>query len=244
MRSKHSAKRARGSSSARAETSHQVAPELAAERSIRERLAYELHDGVCQELAAINFLLSPVLATARRIDPGLTGHLEYVAQRVAATLEAARALALDWAGPSTPCEANLQQALEAEARALRTVHDVDIGIDASIVARCPPDTEAVAQLCKIAREAIHNAIRHGKARHVEVELRDLGIRWGLEICSDGAGNFAGAPRWDGLGIRSMRHRAKRLDGTLEISRRTSRGLRVLVCWPKVRATECANRERP
>lgn len=216
----------------------------AAAGGLREQLAYELHDGVCQELFAIKLLLSPVLASARRIDPGLGADLESVAERVAATLESARTLALDWAGCCGSRDRELRAALEAEAEALKCDHDIDIEIDLAALAGCPIDPETIAQLRKIAREAMRNAARHGQARHISVALRDLGARWELEIGNDGATRLAQTPRCGSLGIRGMRHRAARLGGTLAIRRRVPRGLRVLVCWPKAGEQPCSSRAPP
>jgi signal transduction histidine kinase len=239
-RSAQKAKRA----TSRARPKAVASPTPGSDRDTREQIAYELHDGVCQELVAITLLLSPVLGKARRVAPTLSADLEYVSQRVAHTLEAARALAQDWAGPSADCGSNLQDALEAEASAVRADHEVDIDVDASAVARWPLDSEVVEQLRKVAREAMRNAVRHGSARRVGLRLRDVGARWQLEICNDGQAPLIAMNRCGALGIRGMRHRAEQLEGTLQIRRRIPHGLRIIVCWPKVRTSDPVSRQRP
>lgn len=75
--------------------------------------------------------------------------------------------------------------------------------------------DAVANLCFIVREAITNAVRHGRSRNVVVTLERRDARWLLAIADDGARPRAGRAREEGLGLRSMRHRAALIGGVLE-----------------------------
>lgn len=80
-------------------------------------------------------------------------------------------------------------------------------------------------LFHIAKEAVHNALRHGRARHVAIRLgADSGVMT-LEIRDDGVGLPAPEVRPRGLGLRIMAHRAEiigwnfsirsgQLDGTI------------------------------
>jgi signal transduction histidine kinase len=65
--------------------------------------------------------------------------------------------------------AGLVVALGEMAANVRTLH----GIEARFVVRGEPpacDNLAAMHLYRIAQEAVHNAVRHGKARHVRVAL--------------------------------------------------------------------------
>ena len=69
---------------------------------------------------------------------------------------------------------------------------------------------------RIVREAMTNAIRHGRATAVTIVLaRDNGVRLMLE--DDGSGLAAGQPDGRGFGLTSMRERAEALGGTVEVS---------------------------
>jgi signal transduction histidine kinase len=85
------------------------------------------------------------------------------------------------------------------------------------------DHAAATHLYRIAQEAISNAIRHGKARRIEIHLKasekritllvkDHGI--GLPPAASPASNRAPAPR--GLGLRIMQYRAGIIGGSLAI----------------------------
>src|SRR5262249_21624779 len=73
---------------------------------------------------------------------------------------------------------------------------------------------------RIAQEALHNALRHADARHVDVRLD-----WGrndsviVEIVDDGHGLHSVRPDEAArrLGIASMRERARAVGGRLEVT---------------------------
>jgi PAS domain S-box-containing protein/diguanylate cyclase (GGDEF)-like protein len=225
MRTRRAAKKAKVSSES------QLAPSDAVARE-REHLAYELHDGVCQQLSGISFLLEPLLGPVAQFDPGVARELEYVATQLREAARTARTLADDRAGGTERESADLQGALQVHAARLQAAHGVTIKVDASALSSQPLSGIAVSELTKLAREAMCNAIRHGRARAIIVLLKDTGHDWQLEISDDGVAPAGDFMRRGGLGLRSMRHRAARLQGTFEIRRLAPRGTRLRVSWPK------------
>jgi signal transduction histidine kinase len=198
----------------------------------REHLAYELHDGVCQQLAGISFLLGPLIGPVVRLDPGVARELEHIATLLREAIQTARTLTHDRAGGSERESSDLQGALQVHAARLQAAHGVAITVDATALSSRPLSGIAVSELTKLAREAMRNAIRHGRARSITVRLNDAGLDWQLEISDDGVGLPRDFARRGGLGLRSMRHRAARLQGTFEIVRLAPRGTRLRVSWPK------------
>jgi signal transduction histidine kinase len=82
----------------------------------------------------------------------------------------------------------------------------------------------------IAGEALSNAARHGRARHVAVRaLRDNG-RFVLTVEDDGRG-FVDTAVNDGFGLRNMRDRARLLGGELAIHSSPSGGTQVKLTVP-------------
>ena len=72
-------------------------------------------------------------------------------------------------------------------------------------------------LLRISREAIANAVRHGRARTISVQLREGESVW-LRVTDDGDGFDLSAPRSSqSFGLTSMRERAESLGGRFEIS---------------------------
>ena len=71
-------------------------------------------------------------------------------------------------------------------------------------------------LYRIAQEAIHNAIRHGIARTIEISLQKNGSMAMLSIQDDGCGVSRAPAGSDGMGISIMKYRSHLIGGNLEI----------------------------
>ena len=188
----------------------------------RERIARDIHDGVAQDLAFI-------LQHARRLSskPGASLTMNPLVTAAERALDECRhAIAsLTRTGDEPLAEALTLTAVETAGREGALVEtDVDAGI------RVPAATQEA--LLRVAREAIINAIRHGRAETIKVELReDPEIR--LTISDDGVGfdvaRAAGAP--GRFGLRSMEARIRALGGELRIDAEPGRGARIEVSLP-------------
>jgi signal transduction histidine kinase len=83
--------------------------------------------------------------------------------------------------------------------------------------------DAVANhLYRIAQEAVNNAIKHGNASRILIDLRPLidsdGEGVTLSITDDGMGLPEDAGSSPGMGLHIMNYRAKTMGGTLRIQR--------------------------
>ena len=91
--------------------------------------------------------------------------------------------------------------------------------------------KAKEQLYFIAREAANNAARHAQAEHITIQLNSDDSGWALRIQDDGKGfpedqAVAGegtCPATSGMGLRTMRHRAKLIGAQFEIISAPSQG---------------------
>jgi signal transduction histidine kinase len=88
---------------------------------------------------------------------------------------------------------------------------VDVTVDAEL---SPLDPEVEAAAYRIALEAVTNARRHSAADHGTVRLSTDNGQLRVEVSDDGHG-LPAASR-DGIGLTSMRHRAERLNGELDV----------------------------
>lgn len=172
----------------------------------RRRVARDLHDGVTQEL----YYLKQQGGLLVQRDGE-----DQVARRVAAAadraLEESRATLV---ALSRPVDEPLATTLTTAARlvAERSGAQVEMLADEGI--EVPP--EARESLARIVREATSNAVRHGGARHISLELCG-GAEIRLELRDDGSGFDATAPaRQDAFGLESMRERARALGGRCEV----------------------------
>ena len=95
--------------------------------------------------------------------------------------------------------------------------------------------EAETHLFRIAQEAINNAVRHGKPKHITIFLKaGQGDQCLMEIQDDGVGIGVKKPRQrEGIGIRVMRYRANLMGGEFSIGQLDGGGTSVLCSFPCV-----------
>ena len=77
------------------------------------------------------------------------------------------------------------------------------------------DNVLATHLFRISQEAINNSFRHGQAKNVAVTLSTAGEKVVLQIKDDGLG-YKQQPKHDGLGLKIMQYRARRIGGSFEI----------------------------
>ena len=188
----------------------------------RTRLAREIHDGPLQDLHAVR-----ARATAHATDDGggsdaglvVADEVGAVARELRAIAEGLRPPALGRFGLPAALSSHAARVAERGGTAVR-VHAEE---------GAPPLSDgAAASLFRVAQEAITNAVRHGRARAVEVEYAvepsaDAPERVRLEVRDDGGGLPPGLDPGalaDGghFGLAGMAERASLLGGTLTAER--------------------------
>ena len=89
----------------------------------------------------------------------------------------------------------------------------------------PPSYEE--HLLRIGQEALTNAVRHAKAKHVDLALTFLVDAIRLRIRDDGRG-FRAARNAGGLGLRGIRERVKSMHGRLVLRSEPTAGTTISV----------------
>jgi signal transduction histidine kinase len=188
----------------------------------RRRVARDLHDTVAQELAFISSQMHGFKGQGEEAVV-TTGQIREAVQRA---LDESRGAI---AALSRPVEEPLQVALAhtAEEVAGRLGARVELDLDPRV--GLPPAWEEA--LPRILREAVTNAVRHGKARTVTVTLRDADGIW-LRVADDGEGFDASEPAPEtGFGLTSMKERAESLGGEFRLSSEPGHGTAVEIVLP-------------
>jgi two-component system, LuxR family, sensor kinase FixL len=195
----------------------------------RRRFGRELHDGLGQQLTAVSLL-------AKSLERQLS-QAGQSASHAAQELSELAALALVEVKRQShglfPIELERHGLREALAH-LASVQETALGISCTFGGdggEPLPDTAVALHVYRIAQEAIANAVRHGKARHIRMFLGMKGGLMFLRIEDDGVGIPAPAQRGEGLGIFTMRYRANAISGELHLRRRDRVGTVVTCTWP-------------
>jgi PAS domain S-box-containing protein len=191
----------------------------------QRQIGQELHDGVGQELTGLGLMalsLSqglPEATAEKRTAFRLIAGIDQVHQQVR---ELSRGLI-----PVHVESRGLAAALDDLAA--RTTEASGI----SVTAECPEwvelsDHTAATQLFRIAQEAVSNAVRHARPRHVRLTLRTEPNGLRLRISDDGIGIPGGPDHSYGLGLRIMQYRAGVIGGDLQVGP-SHRGGTVVSC---------------
>ena len=195
----------------------------------RQRLSRELHDSVSQALYGIA-LGSRTARTLLDRDPSRAVEpLEYVLSLAEAGLTEMRALIFELRPEALESE-GLIAALEKQAAALHARHEIRVNIALCDV-EPPMSPETKEALYRIAQEAMQNTVKHAGASNVDLRLEQVDGSVDLEIRDDGSGFDPSGSFPSHLGLRSMRERAVRLGGTLEIESSPGVGTRILTRIP-------------
>lgn len=207
---------------------YEQAQEIAALEE-RQKLARELHDSVSQALYGIALGARTARTLLDGSDPSAAIEpLEYVLAQAHAGLSEMRALIFELRPDALERE-GLVAALAQRADPIRTRHGIEILMELGE----EPDVPFVIKeaLYRIAQEAIHNTTKHAQARHIHLRLERGPDTVTLEVRDDGKG-FDPEGSFPGhLGLRSMRERATRLGGYLQLESSAQGGTSVHVSIP-------------
>jgi signal transduction histidine kinase len=182
----------------------------------RQRIAASLHDGPVQQLIGASLLAANEAGIA---DAERSANLHQVAAAVRDSVASLRSLLVDIYPPSLR-DSGLAAALQDLAGSVGgTDAEVQSVIDIDTAESLPvPAQEAVF---RVAQEALRNAIRHGRARRVRLELQpaDAGLAR-LLVTDDGTGFDPSVPNPSGeqhFGLRLMADAAARCNAELAIA---------------------------
>jgi PAS domain S-box-containing protein len=216
-------------------TDHHLLEREILEISDREqaRIGQDLHDGLCQQLVSLAFdsnSLEQQLA-ARGLPEATTARK--MAQLLDDSITEARAVARGLFPVQLEAD-GLSLALQQLAAGVSARTKVHCRVD------CPQpvlvrDNAVATHLYRIAQEAVNNALKHGQAGSILIQLisHHTGIKLGIE--DDGVGITVKPTTAGGMGLHIMNYRAQAVGGELTIERAGHRGTVVTCFAPQISA---------
>ena len=179
----------------------------------QQRIGHDLHDGLGQELSGIAMLATALAEQLEPASPAAAEDAEQVADLVHEAIKHTRDLArglcpLDLEGEG------LAFSLRNLAQRVSRLPGITCTFDGPTAVRT--DVLTASHLYRIAQEAIHNAIRHGKARHIAIQLSDSSGQLTLTVSDDGIGMPQNGFE-SGMGLRLIGYRARAIRGRIQIS---------------------------
>ncbi len=226
-----------GSAVRMAGTTQDITDRVALEREVvsageheRDRIGDELHDNLGQELAIISYGLTSVSRELEREQSPQTKAVQDLAKLTQESIEEAQRLARAFS-PELSSRLGFKPALIALVANVNKYSKVTCHAHCSDEDDDPYDLEVATHLYRIAQEAINNALKHSGAQNIELRYGRDGDSIFLEVLDDGTGIPAKESRDEGMGLRSMRYRARILRGRLDVAAGTHGGTRVLCSCP-------------
>jgi len=194
------------------------------------RIGADLHDGLGQHLTGIACMAAALRDRLKAADRPETKQADDIARLVNEATAQTRALARGLC-PVQLDQSGLHAALEHLAYQMELLHGLECHFrDDDEPFDCEHDS--ALHLYRITQEALSNAVRHGKARRIEVVLDSSPQGRRLAIEDNGQGfDPLQKPAGAGVGLRLMQYRAAMIGGNLSIESQPQGGTRVECVFP-------------
>jgi signal transduction histidine kinase len=190
----------------------------------RQRIGRDLHDDLCQQLTGIEFLSQTLAHQLLAQSPAQAERAREIAQMVREAITHTRDLArgLSLAELETR---GLAGALDHLARRTRKLFKVKTHFCSAMSGFGPAPVVGI-HLYRIAQEAVGNALKHGRARRIDISLARRSDRLVLTVKDDGLGLPLKPCNGNGMGLRAMQYRARAIGGTVAFQRNQDAGTTV------------------
>ena len=209
---------------------HQQAADYAIVQE-RDRIGRDLHDGIIQSLYAVSLSLEDVPEIMVSSPAEAEGRVDAAIDSLQSSIRELRNF-IYGLRPETFDGADVPAGIVALTEQFRynTLVDVDLDVDPDAGKSLPP--EHGAELLQIVREALSNAARHSRARHLVISFRATDGAIDLVVADDGVGFDASAQVPAGhQGLGNMQARAAAIGAVMTVESAAGTGTRIIVVLP-------------
>jgi PAS domain S-box-containing protein len=172
----------------------------------RRTIQRDLHDGAQQQFVSVALQLENVRALIEERSPQASRLVAAAQADLQEAIEELRRLAQG----IHPAELS-ERGLEAALRTLAKRSAASVNVTVERFGRLAPEIESAAYF--ITAEATANAVKHGSANRIEVEVTRRRDELRVTVSDDGAG---GASFGEGSGLQGLRDRAEAIGGDLTV----------------------------
>jgi PAS domain S-box-containing protein len=192
----------------------------------RTNIAREIHDELGQSLTALKLDIAWV---AHRSQGEVASRLAAMSRATDDIINAVRRISAELR-PGILDAIGLRAALEWQADEITKRSGIVCNVE-SRVGDLQLERSLATTVFRIFQEATTNAVRHAKAKRIDVSLWLERGNLRLDVADDGVGVPEIAPRNSALGILGMRERARQAGGDCTIRRREPQGTIVALSVP-------------
>jgi signal transduction histidine kinase len=201
-----------------------------AQEQERPRLAREIHDDFNQRLALLQIELRNLAEAGQDSPIAVPNRARDLQQIVGEINSDLHALSHRLYSPRLHV-LGLAHSISLLCTDVSKQHGIQINFSRFDVPESIP-SEAILCLFRIAQEGLLNVTKHSRASTAEVRLNGSAEVISLTLSDNGVGfDSSGTSLTDGIGIRSMRERARMVGGAFEVSSRAMHGTQITVTIP-------------
>jgi PAS domain S-box-containing protein len=193
----------------------------------QRRIGADLHDGIGQQLTAIELLC---VGLKNDLDSGKSGaaaQVDRICRRLRSVIAQARSLARGLAPVDSQPDA-LRTGLAELVEHTNSLGRLHCRLECDSYTALE-DRAKMGHLFRIAQEAVNNAVKHSRATDVLIRLGRKGTALELEVRDNGRG--LPSARSPGMGLHMMNYRASVIGATLEVRSSGSGGVSVVCSLP-------------
>ena len=211
---------------------------ISAQEDERARLARDLHDGACQNLALLAIELELLARDSQTNGNSLQGDIKALSERVADLSNDLRQMSHQL-HPARLSRLGLGSAVRGLCNEIEATHSVKIEfVERDVPATLPPLVSL--NLYRIVQESLQNVVKHSSSSRASVSISTNGENLVLSISDDGCGFDPGGSSPKGsLGLISIRERIRLLNGAISINSRPRGGTCIDASIPLNRNTNGA-----
>jgi signal transduction histidine kinase len=195
----------------------------------RRAIGHDLHDGLSQHLTGTALVAQALVRRLAAQSPADAAEMQKVVALIEKGIEQTRNLAKGLLLAEIE-----RDGLVTALHELASTISEQFRIQCSFTCASPVNLDengTATHLFRIAEEATRNAVRHGRAQNVDVDLSDSGGSLLLAVRDNGSGLPPPGRRGDGLGLRIMAHRSAMIGATFSVEAQPSGGTLLLCRLP-------------
>ena len=180
----------------------------------RSKVGRDLHDDLGSHLSGVEMLAKVLQKKLETEAPDKARQLQRIRNLIREAIEKTRRLARGL----YPVHI-IEQGLEAAIEELIVEVESLFYVECTLMFDSPKeaiDNNEATHIYYIIREAVFNAARHGKAKNIMVSIAKDASRLNVTVSDDGDG-IAEAAQHQGMGLHTMKYRAKAIGATLSIT---------------------------
>ena len=190
----------------------------------QRKFGHDLHDGLGQRLTGLEMLSHGLAKDLKGHAPVLAKQARRLNLELRETVTQARLISHGLA--PVPLEGDgLMHGLSELAASTSRIP----GVKCKFLCNppvCIQDVTTATHLYRIAQEAVNNALKHGRARKIDITLTERADGLELSVENNGRAMPAAKTANNGIGLNVMRYRAELIGASLSVKSGARKGVRV------------------